>query len=197
MFPSNSVIHSSYPEPDDPEVFRSLYEPDPFEALAPPAFRIRPMATQPVFQRQLPRRVWNQPLPTFVPMAGDWVRTPIPGLPVGHDGIIREVFSFESGYFTGTIAHSMKGVGAVETDASAFGQRIFLVRRAVSPLHVHAIMQRVEQSLGQPYYLIERNCQHFASFAFTGKAESESVNAVAGLATVAAVVALFANRGRR
>lgn len=142
--------------------------------------------------------VRNQPLPTLAPTKGDWLQRFIPGSPFGHDGIVTEVFSVEGGYFTGRVAHSMPGVGVQETDAFAFSKGgITLPKgRAESPAHVQAIMQRVEQSLGHPYYLIEANCQHFASYAFTGKAESESVNAVAGLATVAAGVWLFTNRGR-
>jgi hypothetical protein len=47
---------------------------------------------------------------------------------------------------------------------------------------------------GKPYRLFAQNCEHFASFAFTGNAESKSVQAVGWIAAVAVVVGLLARR---
>jgi hypothetical protein len=187
MYQPNTVFRYPYVNPEKPEIFiidEGAASPCPIDIQAY-------LSNFEPFSRM-------RPLPTMPPAKGDWLQRFIPGSLFGHDGIVTEVFSVEGGYFTGRIAHSMPGVGVEETDDFAFskGGIMLLKGRAESPAQVQAIMQRVEQSLGHPYYLIEANCQHFASYAFTGKAESESVNAVAGLATVAAAVALFANRGR-
>jgi len=45
--------------------------------------------------------------------------------------------------------------------------------------------------MGKPYHLFNQNCEHFASFAFAGKAESTSVKAVGALALVGIVVGLL------
>lgn len=186
MYQPNTVFRYPYVNPEGPEIFID-------EGGASPC----PIDIQ-SYLRNFERFSRMRPLPTMPPAKGDWLQRFIPGSLFGHDGIVTEVFSVEGAYFTGTIAHSMPGVGVEETDDFGFskGGVMLLKARPESPAHVQAIMQRVEQSLGQPYYLIEKNCQHFASYAFTGKAESESINAVAGLATVAAGVWLFTNRGR-
>lgn len=54
-------------------------------------------------------------------------------------------------------------------------------------------MARAEANIGKPYALFAQNCEHFASFAFTGKAESTTVATlgwmVAGALAVAALTA--------
>jgi triosephosphate isomerase len=53
------------------------------------------------------------------------------------------------------------------------------------------VVARAEANIGKPYYLFAQNCEHFASFAFTGKADSETVKTVglmvAGILAVAAL----------
>lgn len=179
MYQPNSVFRNSpYVNPEEPEIFID-------EGGASPC----PLDIQALSMR----RIRNLHLPTIAPAVGDWLQRFIPGSLFGHDGIVTEVFFVEGGYFTGRVAHSMPGIGVEETDAFAFskGGITLLKGRAESPAHVQAIMQRVEQSLGRPYHPIERNCQHFAAYAFTGKAESQSVQAAGALATGLAVLALF------
>jgi len=137
--------------------------------------------------------VQDVPANVYVPAQGDWVQVYIPRLGVEHEGIITGISSYGNGVFRGTVAHNMKGAGVVITDAFAFseGNPIKFHLRAQSDAHVNAIMTRVNGSVGKPYHLTMQNCQHFASFAFNGKAESPSVKGVGLLAAGLAVFALF------
>jgi hypothetical protein len=130
---------------------------------------------------------------TFVPAVGDWVKVFLPRLGVEHEGIVVQVARMYGG-FQAAVAHNMKGKGVVQTYWREFSeyQAVHLHRRAESPLHVQQILQRVYANLGKPYLLLGQNCQHFASFAFTGKAESPATKTVGGLAVVAIIAALFA-----
>src|SRR5947209_6134049 len=187
MYQPNTVFRYPYVNPEEPEIFID-------EGGASPC----PIDIETCLRNFEPFS-GMRPLPTMPPAKGDWLKRFIPGSPFGHDGIVTEVFSVEGGYFTGRVAHSMPDEGVMKTDAFAFskGGITLLKGRAESLARVQAIMERVEQSLGHPYYLIEANCQHFASYAFTGKAESESVQAVGFLAVGLGALALFANRGHR
>jgi Lecithin retinol acyltransferase len=129
---------------------------------------------------------------TFVPAVGDWVKVFLPRLGVEHEGIVVNVARMYGG-FQAAVAHNMKGRGVVQTYWHEFSeyQTVHLHRRAESPLHVQQILQRVYANLGKPYLLLGQNCQHFASFAFTGKAESPATRTVGGLAVVAIIAALF------
>jgi hypothetical protein len=129
---------------------------------------------------------------TFVPAVGDWVKVFLPRLGVEHEGIVVNVALMYGG-FQAAVAHNSKGKGVVQTHWLEFseGQAVLLHRRAESPLQVQQILQRVYPNLGKPYFLVGQNCQHFASFAFTGKAESPATRAVGGLAAVAMIAALF------
>jgi hypothetical protein len=57
----------------------------------------------------------------------------------------------------------------------AEGNIIQLFRRPSSAVHVQQILARVEANIGKPYIFLPQNCEHFASFAFTGKSESPSL----------------------
>lgn len=133
------------------------------------------------------------PVPaSFVPAVGDWVKVFLPRLAVEHEGIVVNVAHMYGG-FQAAVAHNMKGKGVVQSYWLDFseGQPVRLHKRAESPLHVHQVLQRVYRNLGAPYSLVNQNCQHFASLAFTGKAESPSVKAVGGLGVLAAFAILF------
>jgi hypothetical protein len=56
------------------------------------------------------------------------------------------------------------------------------------PVDVPDILARVDSSIGKPYHLFAQNCEHFASFAFTAKAESKSVKTVRALTLAGAVI---------
>jgi hypothetical protein len=129
---------------------------------------------------------------TFLPVVGDWVKVFLPRLGVEHEGIVVNVALMYRG-FQAAVAHNMKGKGVVQTYWLDFseGHPVVLHRRATSQAHAQEILQRVYANLGRPYLLLGQNCQHFASFAFTGKAESPSVKSVGGLAVLAAIAALF------
>jgi hypothetical protein len=83
----------------------------------------------------------------------------------------------------------MKLTGITVTDLIQFGdgQHVFLHRRPL-PYQIPEILARVAANMGRPYHLFAQNCEHFASFAFTGKAESASVKTAAALTVVGAVI---------
>jgi hypothetical protein len=127
-----------------------------------------------------------------MPVVGDWVKVFLPRLGVWHEGIVVSV-AFVFGGFQAVVAHNSKGKGVVQSYWAHFseGQPVILHRRATSQMHGQQILQRVYANLGQPYLLLAQNCQHFASLAFTGKAESPATRAVGGVALVAIIAALF------
>ena len=121
-------------------------------------------------------------------LEGDWVRVLVPRLGLWHHGIVRRVYWIGTG-FAVEIAHNMKqlGVGASDWYEFADAQDVWLHRRDCDQVHVQEILARVECNLGKPYLLFAQNCEHFTSFAFTGKAESKTVDA-AGWITAGAII---------
>lgn len=130
---------------------------------------------------------------TFTPRVGDWVKVFLPRLGVWHEGIAVQVALCFGNQFQAVIAHNMKGKGVIQSSWLDFSenQPVQLYRRAASHQHVQQILQRAYSSLNAPYFLLTQNCQHFASFAFTGNAESPAVRAVGGAGAVALLFALF------
>ncbi len=126
---------------------------------------------------------------------GDWVRVYVPRLGVWHHGIVRRIFLVWNGLAV-EIVHNMKASGVTVSDWYEFsdGNQVYLHQRASSEVHVQEIQARLETNVGKPYHLFAQNCEHFASFAFTGKAESKSIQAVGWVAAVALFVGLFARR---
>lgn len=125
-------------------------------------------------------------------LAGDWVRIFVPNLGLWHHGIVRQVYWIGTG-FAVEIAHNMKQVGVITSDWYEFAndQHIFLHRRDCDQGCVQEILSRVEFNLGKPYLLFAQNCEHFASFAFSGKAESSTVRTAASIAVGTIILALL------
>jgi hypothetical protein len=94
------------------------------------------------------------------------------------------------------VVHNMKASGVTVSDWHDFadGNQICLQVRASSRLHVRDILERVEANTGKPYHLFAQNCEHFASFAFTGKAESKSIQVIGWGAAVAIALPFFGRR---
>ncbi len=113
--------------------------------------------------------------------AGDWVRVFACRFGLWHHGIVRRLFLVPGGVAV-EIIHNTKGGGVAIVDWYQFaeGNPVFLHRRSDSIAHAASVLVRAEANVGMPYALFDQNCEHFASFAFTGRAESESVKA-AGL----------------
>lgn len=121
---------------------------------------------------------------------GDWVRVYVPRLGVAHHGVVRGVYAVWNGYAV-QIVHNLKGSGVTPSDWYQFadGGQVFLHARASSYLHLQQILARVDASIGKPYNLFSQNCEHFASFACNGKAESKSVQTAGVLTAVVVFVA--------
>jgi lecithin:retinol acyltransferase len=122
----------------------------------------------------------------FIPAVGDWIKVYLPQLGVWHHGVVVS-FSWNGP----VVAHNRKGAGTITSYWNDFseGQTVHLHKRAQSGAHVREILVRVNANLNKSYRLFAQNCEHFASFVFTGKAESTTVQ---GWTLVAACVALFA-----
>src|SRR5579871_2278560 len=116
--------------------------------------------------------------------AGDWVRVYSSRYGLWHHGIVRRLVVVPAG-IAAEIVHNTKGGGVALTDWYEFadGNTVFLHRRPSSAVHASQIVARAEASIGKPYALFAQNCEHFASFAFNGKAESETVTGLGWLAT--------------
>jgi hypothetical protein len=125
---------------------------------------------------------------------GDWIKVFVPRLGVWHHGIVRHVLFVTPGLLGVYVVHNRKATGITTTDFCTFAeaQRVFLHSRP-SPDHIAGIFSRVDNSIGKPYHLFNQNCEHFASYAFTGKAESKSIQVVGLLAAGAVVLSLFAS----
>ena len=125
-------------------------------------------------------------------MVGDWVKVYVPKLVVWHHGIVRRIYRVYDG-FAVEIAHNMKATGVTLSDWHIFrdGGSILLDRRPASEAHTCEIIARVDANTGKPYALFAQNCEHFASFAFNGKAESKSVQVVGAVALGILAIWLF------
>jgi hypothetical protein len=116
---------------------------------------------------------------------GDWVKVFVPKLGVWHHGSVRLIYPAAGGLAV-NVAHNRKESGVTVSDWYDFadGNVVLLERHAYSAAHAREIVARVDASVGKPYHLFAQNCEHFASFAFTGKAESKSVQFVGGAAVL-------------
>lgn len=197
---------------DDVEIFNPLYPNPNFEFVVPQPFQLRtyqqrqPVRLQPLappfqlrpqqsvsqfrYGRALRQsRIPALPIATFVPAPGDWVKVFSPARGVWHHGIVTVWNAIET-----QIAHNMKDTGTTVTNWDGFsgGMPVFLHQHAFSDQHVWEMVERINANLNKPYYLFSQNCEHFASFVFTGNAESPTVKNVGFLAlTGVALVALF------
>jgi hypothetical protein len=128
-------------------------------------------------------------------MLGDWVRV-WSRSGVWHHGIVYRMTFTMMGAVSAEVANNLKVGGITLSDWDQFsdGRLVFLVQRASSRAHVQQIMERVESSLGKHYNLVAQNCEHFASFAFNGKAESKSMQMVGLVAAGAVIVKLLASK---
>ena len=117
---------------------------------------------------------------------GDWVRVGI------HHGIVWRMYPGYDGWVV-EIAHNMKATGVTlsEWDAFADGGSILLERRATSDAHAREIIGRVNENIGKPYNLFGQNCEHFASLAFNGRAESKSLQVVGAVGAGILAIWLF------
>jgi hypothetical protein len=88
------------------------------------------------------------------------------------------------------IIHNMKDTGVTSSDWYEFaaGNLVHLHRRPTSPEHAFEIVRRAEANVGKAYAVFAQNCEHFCSFCFTLKAESESLQALGWMAVGTAVV---------
>ena len=107
---------------------------------------------------------------------------------VWHHGIVRRLIFVPGGIAVEIIDNTKGGnVAVVEWYEFAAGNPVLLHRRPESAAHAAAVVAQAEANIGKPYYLFAQNCEHFASFAFTGQAESGTVKAVGWM-----VVGVFA-----
>jgi len=126
---------------------------------------------------------------TGVPIsAGDWVRVLSP-TGVWHHGIVRRLVPQWDGGIAVEIANNVKlgGISLSDWHVFADGREIILHRRAPAD-QVPQVLRRVDASMGKTYNLLTQNCEHFASYAFTGKPESPAIK---GAGVITAVLVLL------
>jgi hypothetical protein len=132
---------------------------------------------------------------TGVPiLVGDWVRVLSPA-GVWHHGIVRRLVPRWDGGIAVEIANNVKlgGISLSDWHVFADGREIILHRRAPAG-QVRQILRRADESMGKTYDLLTQNCEHFASYAFTGKPESPAIKG-AGFITAALVLIFIGFRG--
>ena len=114
-----------------------------------------------------------------------------------HHGIVRRLV-FVPGGVAVEIIHNTKGDGVAVVDWYEFadGNPILLHRRPQSPGHTAAVVARAEANIGKPYFLFAQNCEHFASFAFSGRGESETINALGWVAAGVVAIAVLTSDAR-
>ena len=127
---------------------------------------------------------------------GDWVRVYSAQYGVWHHGIVRRLV-LVSGGIAVEVIHNTKGGGVAVAAWYEFagGNPIFLHRSPESPTHAAQVVAWAEANIGKPYFLFAQNCEHFASFAFNGVAESESLQAVGMMAAGVFAVAILTSDG--
>jgi Lecithin retinol acyltransferase len=133
---------------------------------------------------------------TGVPiLVGDWVRVLSPTRGVWHHGIVRRLVPQWDGGVAVLIANNVKRGGVSLSDWHVFrdGHEIILHRRAPAD-QVPQILRRVDASMGKTYNLLSQNCEHLASYAFTGKAESKAMQG-AGVLTAVLVLLIIGLSG--
>ena len=124
-------------------------------------------------------------------LLGDWVRVYVPRLGVWHHGIVRGLYYVPYGIAV-QIVHNDKhrGVSVIDWHDFADGNVILLHQRPGQE-HAQAVVTRAVANIGKPYHFFAQNCEHFASFAFTGEAKSESMRALGTIAAVVVILGLF------
>jgi len=119
---------------------------------------------------------------------GTWIRV-LRSSGVWHHGII----SGGSGGYVWVI-HNSKGLGVACTTVEAFAcsASVEIVKTPGSMDAGLAIIRRAMSRIGTSYDLFSANCEHFASWAFNGKAESSQLQqgVFLGLATLGLVALL-------
>jgi hypothetical protein len=131
-------------------------------------------------------------------MCGDWVRVFVQSYGgVLHHGIIRRVVRVRNG-FTVEVIHNMKDGGVASSDWSEFAGEgvVHLERRPTSLEHAQQVVARAEANIGKPYMLFAQNCEHLASFAFNGEAESGTLQTVGWMAAGFLAVAVLTSESR-
>jgi hypothetical protein len=129
--------------------------------------------------------------------AGDWVRVMSSRYGVWHHGIVRRLLVVSGGIAV-EIIHNTKGGGVTVADWYEFAENnpVLLQRRHESPARAAAVVARAEVNLNKPYCLFSQNCEHFASFAFTGEAESRTLQGFGWMAVGVVTVAFLASDAR-
>jgi hypothetical protein len=90
----------------------------------------------------------------------------------------------------GLVAHmTQEGAAIVTFTDFAQGRPVTLEKAAPISTH-HQVHWRAHQTAGRtpPYHLLNRNCEHYATFVMGEKAESPQVNAFVILGLIGAVI---------
>jgi hypothetical protein len=126
-------------------------------------------------------------------LVGDWVRVYVPQLGMWHHGIVRSLYHTQNGIAV-EIVHNDKnrGVSVIDWHDFANGNEIFLHKRPNQEF-ARAVVARADANIGKAYHLFAQNCEHFASFAFTGEAKSDSVQVLGAIAVFVLIIGFLGN----
>jgi hypothetical protein len=124
-------------------------------------------------------------------LAGDWIRVYVPRFGVWHHGIVQLLHWTQNGIAV-QIVHNDKSSGVSPIDWHAFADgNIILLHKRLWPQQAQEVVNRATANIGKRYNLFAQNCEHFASFAFTGNAKSESISALGAIAAFALLLGII------
>lgn len=138
-----------------------------------------------------PDRLEN-PFPPLCPYArGQKLRAVYPQ--IAHEGIVYSV-SWNASKWVVKVAHNSKATGVCLVDLKEFenGSQVSaqIIDSPESPDHEAWIIGRAQWAIENhaPYLLFYQNCEHFASWCYTGVAESHSLKSLWELLGTAVLV---------
>ena len=128
---------------------------------------------------------------------GHWVRT-LHGF-VWHHGIVTGFWlnpADNAWHIMVTHATPNSGVFTTTLDEFCKGTPVEIVAQPLSAEHQRSILITAQANLGKPYALFNLNCEHFASFCYSLRAESRQLQSAVGLLSLVAATALIMNSAR-
>jgi len=122
--------------------------------------------------------IHTQPQPVLVPGSLLKAKKSV-GLPLDHSGI----FAGSQKGGTPIVLHSrQRGVVWTTFEEFSLGREVQIVDVPATLEHQRVVLQRAWSQIGHPFDLLIANCEHFASWAFYGEAESPQLKKYVGAA---------------
>lgn len=123
--------------------------------------------------------------------AGALLRTKSYGIRPDHMGVAGLIIDGKRS----VIHNTARGVVVTSLEEFALRRAVEVVMTPLSPAHGAMIVARAYTQIGRPYSLLFANCEHFATWAFSGVPESPQLGRYIGGLLCALIVVGLANAG--